>query len=69
MLGKRFSFKVQKKFIFTETFNLKWWNARFWVFLAKLLLQQQKKVVVYWLKLINIIVLVKFYGILIKNQC
>ena len=66
MLGKRFSFKVQKKFIITETFNLEWWNVNFF---TKLLLQQQKKVVVYWLKLINIIVLVKFYGILIKNQC
>ena len=65
MLDKRFSFKVQKKFIFTKTFNLKWWNVRFF---TKLLLQQQKKVVVYWLKLINIIVLVKFYCFLVKRS-
>ena len=40
MLGKRFSFNVQKKILFTETFDLKWQNV---IFFTKLSLPQQKK--------------------------
>ena len=39
MLGKRFSLIVQKKIIFTEIFNLKRQNVRFF---TNLLLPQQK---------------------------
>ena len=52
MLGKRFSFVVHKKIIFTEIFNLKWRNVRFFY---KLIATTTKKVEVYWLKLINIV--------------
>ena len=39
MLGKRFSFKVEKNIIFTETFDLKRQSVTFF---TKLSLRQQK---------------------------
>ena len=51
MLGKRFSFKVQKKAHF-------YWNFRFKMtkrnFFYKIIATTPKKFEIYWLKLINI---------------